>query len=1213
MESQKIADFKSLVIRLAPREKVLAWSRGEITKPETINYRTQRPEKDGLFDERIFGPEKDYECYCGKYKRVRYKGIICDKCGVEVTRSIVRRERMGHIELASPVSHIWFLRGVPSRIGLVLDMSVPDLEKVIYFGGYIITKVDERSRKEVLAAVEKEFKSKLKSAAPAEAEALKSVYDTTLGEIKGLCEKAVISEVEYHRFSLKYAHIFEAGIGSEALRKLASEINLNQLVSRLSAESESASPLQKKKILRRLRLMQSMLRSGVRPEWMFLTVIPVIPPALRPMVQLEGGRHATSDINDLYRRVINRNNRLKKLLEIKAPEVIVRNEKRMLQESVDALIDNSIKRTQGPAATSQAQKRPLRSLADMLKGKQGRFRQNLLGKRVDYSGRSVIVVGPELKLHQCGLPKHMALELFRPFVIHDLINRGLAHTIKGAGRLIDDLKAEIWESLENVIKDKYVLLNRAPTLHRLGIQAFQPILIEGSAIQLHPLVCEAFNADFDGDQMAVHVPLTDEAQKEARDIIASVRNLLKPGNGEPVATPRQDIVMGIAYLTRIRPGAKGEGKYFASPNEAILAHDFEWVDIHAKIFVKITKTPKYQSAGKEILETSVGRLLFNSVLPRDFAFLNQEMKKKDLDRLVSNLIQRYGIDETPGILDRIKSLGFKHSTESGISWGMDDIQVPQEKQAFIKRAKEEARVIEKQYDQGLLTDRERYEKIIEVWTNVKTEVDKLAQGAMDPFGPVQYMVSSGARGNWAQINQLASMKGLVVNPSGRTIELPILASFKEGLAVLEYFISTHASRKGTADTALKTAAAGYLTRRLVDVVQDIIISEPDCKDEVGFEVRRVDYERLGKGFATRVFGRVLAADIADPESKKPLFKRGHLLTMADAEKIGSLEIPSVLLRSPISCRAVRGICQLCYGYDLGSNAPVKLGEAVGIVAAQAIGEPGTQLTMRTFHVGGIAGAADITMGLPRVEEIFELRMPRSLAIISNVSGTALSVADAGDTNGGGRDKIVKILGDAGGEFEFIVPFGKTILVSPGEKVEQGSRITEGSVDIKELLSVAGAKAAQNYILSEIQQLYTFQGASINDKHIEAIVRQMFSRVRVKEPGSTKLAVGEIIEKSKLREENMKARKESGAGALPAKAVQLMMGITNVALTTESFLSAASFMQTMRVLTNASIEGKEDKLRGLKENVIIGRLIPAGTGYRKEYLKKLEAAAKEEEE
>lgn len=1211
IETQKITDFKSLRLSLASPEKILSWSKGEIIKPETINYRTQRPEKDGLFDERIFGPEKDYECYCGKYKRIRYKGITCDKCGVEVTRSIVRRERMGHIELASPVSHIWFLRGVPSRVGLILDMTVPDLERVIYFGGYVITKIDEKARGEVLRDLEKEFKSKTKNSAPSEREALKKAHEAVEAEIKGLRERKVISEVEYHRLSLKYAHVFEAGIGAEALRKLSGQINLAAFSDELKQELESSTPLQRKKVLRRLRIVNSLVRSGVKPEWMFLKVVPVIPPALRPMVQLEGGRHATSDINDLYRRVINRNNRLKKLLEIKAPEVIVRNEKRMLQEAVDALIDNSIKRTQGPAATSQAQKRPLRSLADMLKGKQGRFRQNLLGKRVDYSGRSVIVVGPDLKINQCGLPKHMALELFRPFVIHELISRGLAHTIKGAGRLIDDLTPEVWESLEEVIRDKYVLLNRAPTLHRLGVQAFQPILIEGNAIQLHPLVCTAFNADFDGDQMAVHVPLTEEAQKEARDIMAAGKNLLKPGNGEPVVAPTQDIVMGVGYLTRIKPGAKGEGKYFASPNEAILAYDFGLADVYAKVFVKITKTPKYQEIGEGIIETSVGRLIFNSVIPRDYAFLNQEMKKKDIEKLVSNMIQRYGIDETPQILDRIKVLGFRYSTKSGISWGMDDIRVPLEKSSFIDKAKKEAKLIEDQYNQGLLTDRERYEKVISVWSDVKAKVDSLAPAALDTFGPVHYMVSSGARGNWAQINQLASMKGLVVNPAGRTIELPILSSYKEGLGVLEYFISTHAARKGTADTALKTAAAGYLTRRLVDVVQDVIISEPDCRDEAGFAVYKKDYEKLGKNFGIRLFGRVLAADIIDVSNDKVIFKKGHLMSLADAERISSLRVESAILRSPITCRTSRGICQLCYGYDLGSNTPVKLGEAVGVVAAQAIGEPGTQLTMRTFHVGGIAGAADITMGLPRVEEIFEMRAPKNPAIISNVSGEVLDIVDA--EGEGLRDKIVRVAADKkdeekGDVAEFRVPFGKTLLVSPGEKVYAGARITEGAVDMRELLSVAGKVVVQNYILWEVQELYTFQGASINDKHIEVIVRQMFSRVRVKDPGSTSLGIGEIIEKSKLREENMKIRK---GGGLLAKAVQLAMGITNVALTTESLLSAASFMQTMRVLTNAAIEGKEDRLRGLKENVIIGRLVPAGTGYRKEYLKKLEAGREEE--
>lgn len=1196
----KIKDFKALKIGLASPERILAWSRGEVTKPETINYRTQRPEKDGLFDERIFGPEKDFECYCGKYKRIRYKGIICDKCGVEVTRSIVRRERMGHIALASPVSHIWFLRGVPSHVGMLLNISVPDLERVIYFGGYIVTKVNEEKRKDALDALDKEFKAKSKSIkSDEEKDSLKSAFDRAKSEIKGLDVLSVISEVEYHRLSLKYGDVFEAGIGAEALRKVCEDLDLKKLAMEVEKKLIDAPSLQKKKVQRRLRLVRSFLKSGVKPEWMFLVSIPIIPPAMRPMVQLEGGRHATSDINDLYRRVINRNNRLKKLLEIKAPEVIVRNEKRMLQESVDSLIDNTIKRTQSPAAISQAQKRPLRSLADMLKGKQGRFRQNLLGKRVDYSGRSVIVVGPSLKLSQCGLPKHMALELFRPFIIQDLMRRELAHTIKGAGRLVDDLAPEVWESLENVIEGKHVLLNRAPTLHRLGIQAFKPILIEGSAIQLHPLVCSAFNADFDGDQMAVHVPLTDEAQREAAEIMASVKNLFKPGNGEPVVTPSQDIVMGSAYLTRSKEGSRGENKYFASPNEAILSYDFGNISLQAKIFVKITKTPKYQSEEKDIIETTVGRLLFNSAIPSDYSYINKELKKKDLEHIVSDIIQRYGIDDTAPVLDKIKTLGYKYSTKSGISWGMDDIQIPKEKDNFVKEAKEAVRIIELQYQNGLLTDKERYQKVISVWANVKKNVDKLTPTVLDLFGPIQYMVGSGARGNWHQINQIASMKGLVVNPSGRIIELPILSSYKEGLNVLEYFISTHAARKGIADTALKTSAAGYLTRRLVDVAQDVIVSEPDCKDVKGFAVRKMDYEKMGKDFAMRIFGRTLAQEVAG-------FKKGHLLSIGDAKQIAASGTEEVVLRSPVSCKSVRGICQLCYGYDLGLHAPVKLGEAVGIVAAQSIGEPGTQLTMRTFHIGGIAGATDITMGLPRVDELVEMRAPKIQSIISNAAGTVFEISDS--EKGTLGDKLIKILGDDGQTREFEIPYGKTILVNEKEKVIPGARLTEGAINPKELLIVAGVEAVQNYIIFEIQQLYTFQGAAINDKHIEVIVRQMFSRVRVKEAGDTTLIAGEIVEKGKFREENMRAKSK---GANPAKAIQLLMGASTVALTTESFLSAASFMQTMRVLTAAAVDAKEDKLRGLKENVIIGRLIPAGTGYRKDYLKKISYEEKEE--
>ncbi len=1194
----KVTDFRSISIRLASPEKILAWSRGEVTKPETINYRTQRAEKDGLFDERIFGPEKDYECYCGKYRRIRYKGIVCDKCGVEVTRSVVRRERMGHIKLASPVAHIWFIRGVPSRLGLVLDLSIPDLERVIYFAGYIITKVNEKAREEALKNLEKEFKSKTKSAELKKDKALlKEALDAARKELESLAVRRVLSEVEYHRLSLKYGEVFEAGIGSEALYKLCKDINLKELGAKLTKDLEDASPQAKKKLLKRFSIVKAMERSGIRPEWLFLTLIPVSPPALRPMVQLEGGRHATSDVNDLYRRVINRNNRLKKLLELKAPEVIVRNEKRMLQEAVDALIDNSIRRGQG-AVTSASQKRPLRSLADMLKGKQGRFRQNLLGKRVDYSGRSVIVVGPELKLAECGLPKHMALELFRPFVIQKLIQNGFAHNIRGANRLIDEATSDVWAILEEVIKGKYVLLNRAPTLHRLGIQAFQPVLIEGNAIQIHPLVCQAFNADFDGDQMAVHVPLTDEAQWEAREIMASTKNLLKPGSGDPIVTPSQDMVMGSYWLTKIRPGGKGEGKIFANPNDAILAHEFGEVDLKAKIKVRATLTPKYRKFEGGFIETSVGRLLFNSVLPSDFEFMNEDIKKKTIEKIVSRLIVEYGQDKVGPILDKIKAFGYTYATVSGISWGLEDLKVPEGKGRLLKDAEAEAHKIQEQFADGLLTDEERYDKIISVWTEVKRRVDELVPKALDEEGPIHSMVTSAARGSWTQVTQMSGMKGLVRNPAGRVIELPILSSYKEGLNVLEYFISTHGARKGTADTALKTAHAGYLTRRLVDVAQDLIVNAQDCRDGVGFKVSRKDVEDYGKGVYQRVFGRTLAKDLKDAGGKV-LYKKGQLLSATDAEAIDKSGVEEIILRSPISCKTLRGVCRTCYGYDLGSNYPVKMGEAVGIVAAQSIGEPGTQLTMRTFHVGGVAGTSDITMGLPRIEEIFELRIPKIPAVLSDVDGEVIEIEEKG------REKTVKILikkgkgekGKSEETGEFLIPFGRALLVAPGSEVKKGDMLSDGPVDIKTLFNLAGQIAAQNYIIREVARIYTLQGAPINDKHLEVIVRQMFSRVRIKDSGSTVFAAGDIAEFSQLTEENQRVEAQ---GQTPAEGTPLVMGITKTALTTSSFLSAASFQETTRVLISAALDGREDKLRGLKENVIIGRLIPAGTGYRKDF-------------
>lgn len=1180
----RITDFESISIRLASPQDISSWSAGEVTKPETINYRTQRPERDGLFCEKIFGPTKDYECYCGKYRRIRYKGIICDRCGVEVTRAQVRRERMGHIQLATPVAHIWFVRSVPSRIGLLFDLSIADLERVIYFAGYIITSIDEKAREEVLRDIEREYKAKSKNAE--DKTALKEGMDRAKSELKNLRMHAVLSEVDYHRLALKYANVFEAGTGAEVLRKVCEKIDLSELHAKLEKEFDNASPLVKKKILARLRMIKAMERAHIRPEWMFLTNIPVIPPDLRPMVPLDGGRHATSDVNDLYRRVINRNNRLKRLFELKAPEVITRNERRMLQEAVDALIDNSIKRGAAPVA-SQAQRRPLRSLADMLKGKQGRFRQNLLGKRVDYSGRSVIVVGPELQLHQCGLPKHMALELFKPFVIHKIIDRGLAHNIRGASRLIEEATPEVWAMLEEVIEGKYVLLNRAPTLHRLGIQAFQPLLIEGNAIQLHPLVCTAFNADFDGDQMAVHVPLTEEAQREAAEIIASTKNLLKPGSGDAIAEPAKDMVLGVYWLTYIDEGVRGEGKMFSSKNEAVLAFDMNQIDLRAKI--KIHKTTE------EPFETSVGRIIFNTAIPNDFGFINEQLAKKNLSKLISKMLRKYGQAALPPILDKIKSIGFDYMTKSGISWGMDDLQVPADKSGVITSAEEEIRVIEDQFDNGLLTDEERYQKVVEVWTAVKQKVSALVPKTLDTQGPVHSMVSSAARGSWDSVSQMSGMKGLVRNPSGRIIELPVLSSYKEGLSVLEYFISTHGARKGTADTALKTAVAGYLTRRLVDVAQDIVVSESDCGTSKGIAVHRAEIEKFGVRFSQRIFGRTLAEDVGEPGVKKALYKQGHLLTVEEAEHLEGTGVAHIVIRSPITCESLKGVCQTCYGYDLGSNTPVKLGEAVGIVAAQAIGEPGTQLTMRTFHLGGVAGAeGDITLGLPRVEEIFEVRIPRNKAAISELEGSVVDIEEQG------REKTVRVVGkDKKGvehSKEYQISFGRILAVKKGDEVTFGDSLSDGPVDITELYAAAGRERVQDYILNEVSKVYTLQGATINNKHIEVMVRQMFSRAKIKETGDTKFAVGEIVEKKTLHQENERVKREDKE---PAKASEMLMGITKVALTTTSFLSAASFMETGRVLIKAALEGREDKLLGLKENVIIGNLIPAGTGFQKD--------------
>jgi len=1246
----KITDFQSIRLKLASPQEILSWSHGEVTKPETINYRTQRPEKDGLFCEKIFGPEKDWECYCGKYRRIRYKGVICEKCGVEVTRSIVRRERMGHISLATPVSHIWFLRGVPSKIGLILDMSVQNLEKVIYYASYIITKIDEEAREKLIKEMEKEYKTKLSSLAKTEnsptkisemKRELKEKFEKTKAEINSLHKFQILSELEYQDLSVKYSSVFEVGIGAEAIRKLLSEISLEDLKKDLQNKLNSVSNNEsigqdagaiERKILKRLRLVEGMIRAKIRPEWMILTVLPVLPPDLRPMIALDGGRYASSDLNDLYRRVINRNNRLKKLIELNAPEVICRNEKRMLQEAVDALIDNSSRRGQSPVMASAGQKRSLKSLADILKGKQGRFRQNLLGKRVDYSGRSVIVVGPELKIHQCGLPKRMALELFKPFVISELIEKEVVHNIKvvhnirGANKLIEEETDEVWAALEKVVQNRFVLLNRAPTLHRLGIQAFRPVLIEGSAIQIHPLVCRAFNADFDGDQMAVHLPLTNEAQKEAKEIMLSSLGLLKPATGEPIAVPTQDIILGCFWITKIVDGLKGEGKIFSSIQEAILAYQFGEVDLRARIKVRInsawfrdknssdgfkaephrtergtTQKNKEVPRGSAIIETCVGRIILNEALPEEMDFINEEMNKKSLQKLVSQLIENFGIERTAPILDKIKEIGFEYATQSGISWGIDDLQVPAQKPNLIKEAEKEVEITHQHYLNGLLTREERRSKIIEIWFSIIDKISKEVRQSLSPSNPVGLVIDSGSRGSWGQISQMIGIKGLVTNPASEIIELPVKSSFKEGFNVLEYFISTHGARKGTTDTALRTSTAGYLTRRLVDVAQEVVVREKDCQDKEGIFIYREDAEIIGKSLASQIIGRVSLEEIRD--KKELIVKKGQLINKTIAEKIDKLGVDKIRVRSVISCKTKGGVCQSCYGYDLSTNQLVKIGEAVGIVAAQAIGEPGTQLTLRTFHTGGVAGVGDITQGLPRVEEIFEVQppKPKNKALISEVDGKVLAIDQKENK------KIIKIRAISERKelpkiLEYVVPSETAIWVNKGDSVCRGQQLTEGHIDLKELFRIAGLEPTVRYILREVQNIYTSQGEGVNPKHIEIIIRQMFSRVRIKDPGDSDLLIGEEVEKSKYLLANEEALEKNKR---PAKAQQLLLGISKVALSTDSWLSAASFQETARVLINAAVYGKEDKLRNLKENVIIGKLIPAGTGFRKDFLKEKE--------
>ena len=1182
----KVEDFKAIKLKLASPEDILEWSHGEVLKPETINYRTQRPEKDGLFCEKIFGPTKDWECACGKYKRIRYKGVVCDRCGVEVTRSSVRRERMGHIKLAVPVTHIWFLKGVPSSIGLFLDKSFQELEKIVYFAAYIITEINEEARKDTLKQIESEYKQKLKT--QEKSENLKTAYEQAKKELRELHKLQIISEFEYRNFSLKYGHVFKANTGAEAIRSILKSIDLEKLELELKRELEKTSIVkpQKKKILKRLRLIQGFLKAKLRPEWMCITTLPVLPPDLRPMVQLDGGRFATSDLNDLYRRVINRNNRLKRLIKLGAPEIIQRNEKRMLQEAVDALIDNSA-RSGGAAMAATGQRRVLRSLADMLKGKQGRFRQNLLGKRVDYSGRSVIVVGPELKLYQTGLPKEMALELFKPFVVRKLIEGGSAYNVRSATRLINEEVPEVWDILEKIIKDQYVLLNRAPTLHRLGIQAFKPILIEGKAIQIHPLVCKAFNADFDGDQMAVHIPLTHESRKEAADIMLSSHNLLKPASGEPIVIPSQDMVLGCYYMTKIQKNLKGEGKFFNTPQEAILAYELDKINLKSRIKIRLNST---------LIETCVGRIIFNEALPKELRFVNKVMDAKSLKNIVAQSLEKCGHHETVALVDRIKKLGFEYATHSGMSWGIDDLSIPEIRKELYNKANKEIESIHKQYREGLLTDNERRVRILEIWTMVKNKVADAVKNELNENNPVYSMIDSGARSSWAVLTQMMGMKGLVVNPAGDTIELPIKSSFKEGFNVLEYFISTHGARKGMTDIALRTATAGYLTRRLVDVAQDVVVRQHDCGDTSGVVVSRHHEESLGRDFTTRIIGRTALEDIKNPATNKTIVAKGNQISKEKALEILKAKIDKVRIRSVIKCKTRRGICQACYGYDLGSNKLVALGAAVGIVTAQAIGEPGTQLTMRTFHTGGVAGQ-DITQGLPRVQEIFENRVPKGKALISEVTGQVAEIKKDGEK------KIIKIeyetkeknrKKDSSGFKEYTIPANIALWVKEQDLVVKGQQLTEGHLDLQELFALGGIDAVQDYIVHEVQQIYSSQGEGINDKHIEIIVRQMLSRVRVKDPGDTDLLFGDIVEKAQYIEANEAVKKKGGK---LATAEPLLLGITKASLSTESFLSAASFQETARVLINAAVTGKKDYLRGLKENVIIGKLIPVGTGYR----------------
>lgn len=1148
-------NFEAIRISLASPESILSWSYGEVKKPETINYRTLKPEKDGLFCERIFGPTKDWECHCGKYKRIRYKGVVCDRCGVEVTKASVRRERMGHIKLAAPVSHIWYFKGIPSRMGLILDMSPRSLEKVLYFAQFIVTESG----------------------------------DTPLSD------KQILTELEYREYKDVYGDSFQAGMGAEAIKKVLGKIELDKEIKELRADLKNSSGQKKIRITRRLEVLEAFKKSGNKPEWMILDAIPVIPPELRPMVQLDGGRFATSDLNDLYRRVINRNNRLSRLLELGAPDIIIRNEKRMLQESVDALIDNG---RRGRPVTGPGN-RPLKSLSDMLKGKQGRFRQNLLGKRVDYSGRSVIVVGPELKFYQCGLPKKMALELFKPFVMKKLVQDDLAHNIKSAKKKVERIDSEVWDVLDEVIKGHTVMLNRAPTLHRLGIQSFEPVLVEGKAIKLHPLVCTAYNADFDGDQMAVHLPLSEEAQAESRFLILSVNNILAPKDGKPITTPTQDMVLGSYYLTLEVEGSKGEGRVFSGYDELIMAYSAKQVSLHAKVKVMVKKD---ESDRGKLVESTVGRFIFNESIPQDLGYVdrNKDPYSLEIDRLVTKKMlgdiidrtfRKHGNTITATVLDKIKEMGFHYSTIGAITIGVSDINVPDAKVEMIKEAEQKVLEYERKYRRGILTDDERYENVIKIWNKTTEDVTEELMNNLDELNNLYIMSKSGARGSRNQIKQLAGMRGLMANAVGQTVEIPVKSNFREGLSVLEFFISTTGARKGLADTALRTADSGYLTRRLADVSQDVIVKEEDCGAKEGLVVEA--FIENGKeeieNLYDRIVGRFAFDDIVNPKTDEIIVKKNEMILEDDADVIINSGITKVKIRSVLTCDTENGVCTKCYGRNLATGKLVNVGEAIGFIAAQSIGEPGTQLTMRTFHTGGIAAAADITQGLPRVEELFEARKPKGQAIISDIAGKVKIKETA-------KKREVTVTDEEDKKSKtYSIPYGAIIMLEDGQIIDKGDRITSGSVNPHDIYKIKGIQALQLYILQEVQKVYKMQGVDINDKHIEVVIRQMLSKVKVKNPGDTELLPGTLVSYDEFNKVNESAEVE---GTEPSTGERVLLGITKASLATDSFLSSASFQETTRVLTDAAIKGKTDYLQGLKENVIIGKLIPAGTGLKK---------------